>query len=439
MNPFLQLIKPIKFYGKNADKPLAYRHYNSQQIILGKTMEEHLKPALSYWHGFNWSGQDSNGDIISPNAWQTITEPMPRAIERVSTAFEFIEKLGLKYFTFHDRDIAPEEDTLRQTQDNLSVIAGKIALEMQRSQIKLLWGAADLFSHHRYKSGAATNPDPQVFAYAIAQVKKAFDITHQLNGANFAILGGREGYDTLLNTNLAQELDQLGRFLSMLVDYKYKIGFKGILLIETKPCEPTKHQFDYDSATLFSFLQKYNLENEFKVSIEANQATLAGHSFPHEAAYGITNTILGGIDINQATYQQGWDTQQFPTYLSEIVQVMYLILHQGSLAEGGFNFDTKLRRQRIHLTDMLQGIVVGIDTLAHALINAANLIETKELQSFIQNRYNRWQLPLGESILQGNIDFEAVASEILKYDNNQSAMSDKNKALEYFLSFQPAQ
>lgn len=431
MKKFFEHIKTIQYEGKNSSNPLAYRHYNPSQIVLGKTMEEHLRLAVCFWHTFCWSGHDIFGEHAYDRPWQSAeTQPMKLAELRAKAAFEFIEKLNLKYFTFHDRDIAPEGNNLHETQRNLNEIAEKIALEMERTKIKLLWGTANLFSHRRYLAGAATNPNPEVFSYAVSQVKQALDITHQLQGENYVLWGGREGYDTLLNTNLRQEFDQLARFLSMLVDYKHKIGFKGMLLIEPKPCEPTKHQYDYDTATVFGFLQKYNLEKEFKVNIEANHATLAGHTFPHEVAYAYANNMFGSIDANQGDPQLGWDTDQFPTHLSEIVQVLYLILQNGGFTTGGFNFDTKLRRQSIDLTDMFYGHISGIDTLARGLLIAANLVETGELEKFIQHRYGAWQAPFGQDILHGKTNFEEIADYVLKHDVDPAPVSGRQEMLE---------
>jgi xylose isomerase len=434
MKKFFEDIDPIKFAGKNADA-LAYRYYDPQKKILGKTMEEHLRLAICFWHTFSWKGHDIFGDTVFDRPWhKNETAPMELAETQVHAAFEFIEKLGLKFFTFHDRDVVPEGDTLQQTQKNLYTIADQIAAEMQRTNIKLLWGTANLFGHRRYLAGAATNPNPDVFAYAVAQVKQAIDITHQLGGENYVLWGGREGYDTLLNTDMKQEFDQLARFLSMLVDYRHKIGFKGTLLIEPKPCEPTKHQYDYDTATVFAFLQKYHLENEFKVNIEANHATLAGHSFPHEVAYAFANNLFGSIDANQGDPQLGWDTDQFPTHLNDVVQVIYLILQNGGFTTGGFNFDTKLRRQSIDLVDMFYGHISGIDTLARGLLIAAKLIETGELNHFVSERYASWQSDFGQQILQNKFDFDVLSQYVLKQDTNLQPVSGRQEMLEIVFS-----
>jgi xylose isomerase len=434
MKPYFQNISSIQFEGKNTTNPLAYRYYDKHKVILGKTMEEHLRLAVCFWHTFCWSGHDIFGENTFDRPWLYSNNSMEMAEARVKAAFEFVEKLGLPYFTFHDRDIAPEGKNLRETMSNLQHIADKIAEEMERSKIKLLWGTANLFSHRRYLAGAATNPNPEVFAFAAAQVKQALDITQQLKGENYVLWGGREGYDTLLNTNLTQELDQLARFLSMLVDYKHKIGFKGMLLIEPKPCEPSKHQYDYDTATVFAFLQKYGLEKEFRVNIEANHATLAGHSFPHEVAYAYANNMFGSIDANQGDPQLGWDTDQFPTHLSDIVQVLFQMLTNGGFTTGGFNFDTKLRRQSIDLVDMFYGHISGIDTLARGLEIAANLVETKELETFIGDRYKEWQTPFGQSILQNKTDLEKISQHVLDENFDPQPRSGRQELLESMMN-----
>ncbi|HVV69528.1 MAG TPA: xylose isomerase [Gammaproteobacteria bacterium] len=430
MTEFFPNINHIKYEGPQTKNPLAYRYYNPQQQVLNKTMEEHLRMAVCFWHTFCWSGQDIFGEATFDRPWLQAADPMQRAEQRVLAAFEFISKLGLPFFTFHDRDVAPEGNNLQESNRNLQHIAEKIAAQMQKTGIKLLWGTANLFSHRRYMAGAATNPNPEVFAYAVAQVKQALDITHQLKGANYVLWGGREGYDTLLNTDLRQESEQLGRFLSLLVDYKHKIGFKGTFLIEPKPCEPTKHQYDFDSATVLAFLQKYGLEKEFKVNIEANHATLSGHSFPHEIAYAYTNGIFGSIDANRGDAQLGWDTDQFPMDLNDTTLALYYILQHGGFENGGFNFDTKLRRQSIDLEDMFYAHISGVDTLARSLLVAAKLITSGELQNFVNQRYAGWKSGLGAEILGGKADFERIAAEVLKQGLEPKPVSGHQELLE---------
>ncbi len=430
MSEFFPNIKNIRYEGPSTKNALAYRYYNPTQQILGKTMAEHLRMSVCYWHSFCWPGSDIFGEATFDRPWLRATDPMQLAEQKLTAAFEFISKLGFPFFAFHDRDAAPEGKTLKESNDNLLHIVDKMAEEMQRTGIKLLWGTANLFSHKRYMAGAATNPDPDVFAFAVAQVKNALDATHRLQGANYVLWGGREGYDTLLNTDLKQETAQLARFLTLLVEYKHKIGFKGTFLIEPKPCEPTKHQYDFDSATVFAFLQKHGLEKEFKVNIEANHATLSGHSFPHEVAYACANNIFGSIDANTGDPQLGWDTDQFPLNLTENAQVLYHILQHGGFTTGGFNFDTKLRRQSIDLDDMFYAHISGADTLARSLLLAAELIENPMLADFIKQRYSNWHQGLGSDILNKKMDFEAIAAYAVSHELNPQPKSGRQELLE---------
>ncbi|WP_413773903.1 xylose isomerase [Coxiella burnetii] len=397
-------------------------------------MEEHLRMAVCFWHTFCWEGNDNFGAGVFNREWLKEKKPMKRAKQRVLAAFEFFEKLSLPFFTFHDRDVSPEGDSLKETIKNFKKIAELIAKEMERTGVQLLWGTANLFSHPRYLAGAATNPDPNVFAHAVAQVKTALDITQQLNGKNYVLWGGREGYETLLNTDLKQELDQFGRFLSLLVDYKHKIGFNGLLLIEPKPCEPTKHQYDFDVATVYAFLQRYGLEKEFKVNIEANHATLAGHSFAHEIAYACANDIFGSVDANRGDPQLGWDTDQFPIDLQETVLVLYLILKHGGFTSGGFNFDAKLRRQSLDLEDLFYAHISGIDTLARGLLIAATIIENDKLKTTKEKRYQAWKEPLNANMLSGKLDFETIAKRALDNNLDPKPTSGEQEKLERWLS-----
>lgn len=430
MTNYFENIDRIRFEGTDTDNPLSYRYYDAERVILGKTMAEHLRFAVCYWHTFCWQGNDVFGASAFKRAWLSATDPIQRAKDKAAAAFEFIEKLTVPHFTFHDFDVAPEGATAAESHENLRIMADVLAEHMQRTGVKLLWGTANLFSNVRYAAGAATNPNPQVFAYAVAQVKQALDVTQQLNGENYVLWGGREGYDTLLNTDLRCESDQLGRFLSMLVEYKHKIGFKGALLLEPKPCEPTKHQYDYDTATVFAFLQKYGLEKEFKVNIEGNHATLAGHSFAHEIAYAFANDVFGSIDANQGDSQLGWDTDQFPTDLVATTEAMYHILKNGGFTTGGFNFDTKVRRQSIEPEDLFYGHVSGVDNLARALINAANLLENGVLVQNIETRYAGWQNGLGADILSGKYDFSSLSEQVVSQNLAPQMVSGQQERLE---------
>ena len=328
---------------------------------------------------------------------------------KATVAFEFFEKLGFPYFAFHDADVAPLGETIADGDRALSRIEAVLQKHMERTGVKLLWGTANLFSHPRYMAGAATNPDPLVFAHAAVQVSRVMDMTHRLGGENYVLWGGREGYDTLLNTDMKREMDQLGRFMSMVVEHKHKIGFKGTLLIEPKPMEPTKHQYDFDAATVHAFLRRYGLEKEFALNIEVNHATLAGHTYEHEIAYAIANNLLGSLDINRGDAQNGWDTDQFPNDSREVSLAIYHILQAGGLKSGGFNFDAKVRRQSIDPEDLFHAHVGGADVLAHGLLIAAKMIEDGVLAKQVADRYAGWDAPLGRDIIGGKISLKDLA------------------------------
>lgn len=416
MAEFFKGIDQIKYEGPDSENLLSYRYYNPSQKVLGKSMQEHLRLAVCAWHNFVWEGHDIFGEQAFIRPWTDNADSMNQAKMRLDAMFEFVGKLDVPFFTFHDRDIAPEGKNLKESNDNLQEIVDIVAEKMESSGKKLLWGTANLFSNRRYIAGAATNPDPDVFVYAVAQVKKALEATHQLNGDNYVFWGGREGYETLLNTDMKQESDQMARFFHMIVDYKHKIGYKGDFLIEPKPCEPTTHQYDYDTATVYAFLQKHGLEKEFKVNIEGNHATLAGHSFSHEIAYAYANDIFGSVDANIGDAQLGWDMDYFPVDITDLTQVLYVMLQNGGFGKGGFNFDTKVRRQSIELDDLFYGHVGAIDTLAKALLNAADLVEKGGLKGFMDDRYAGWKTPLGNDILLGKHDVETMNQHV--HDNN---------------------
>jgi xylose isomerase len=353
---------------------------------------------------------------------------------KLKAAFEFYEKLGQPFFTFHDRDVAPEGENLKQSHANLDRILELMQKEMQRTGTRLLWGTANLFSHPRYMGGAATNPDPEVFAYAAAQVKKILEATHRLGGENYVLWGGREGYETLLNTDMKRELDQLGRFMSMVAEHKHKIGFKGTLLIEPKPKEPTKHQYDYDSAAVYAFFQRYGLEQEFKLNIEANHAILAGHSFQHEVAYAIANGIFGSIDINRGDPLLGWDTDQFPNDAGEIALVICTILQGGGFSTGGMNFDAKLRRQSTEPDDLFHAHIGGMDTLARGLLIAEKITKDKKLEQLVEKRYSGWGGELGQRILSGKSSIDDLSEHVLSKGIEPRPRSGRQEMLENLLS-----
>jgi len=425
-------IAPIPFEGPASANPLAYRHYDAKKIVAGKTLAEHLRPAVCYWHNFAWPGSDMFGAPTFERPW--FGETMQAARHKADVAFEMFVALGVPFFTFHDRDVVPEGANLAEFGRNLEAIVDYFAGKMKAGGVKLLWGTANLFSHPRYMAGAATNPDPDVFAYAAAQVKNAIDATHKLKGANYVLWGGREGYETLLNTDLKRERQQLGRFLSMVVEYKHRIGFKGVLLVEPKPQEPTKHQYDYDVATVFGFLQSFGLEKEVKVNIEVGHAVLAGHSFEHEVAMAASLELLGSLDANRNDYQSGWDTDQFPNNAAELVPAFYHILKAGGIAPGGLNFDAKVRRQSIDPQDLLIGHIGGLDVCAQALIAAAKLIEEGTYDKFLAERYSGWSKPEARAMLAGKRSLDDVAARVAEKKINPQPRSGRQEYLENLLN-----
>lgn len=405
----------VRYEGPDSDNPLAYRWYDADRMVLGKRMADQLRIAVCYWHSFCWPGSDPFGVGTINRPWMRPGDPMAMAEMKMAVAFELFETLGVPFYTFHDRDIAPELGSLRETQAAFARLTETAQSHMERTGIKLLWGTANLFSHPRYMAGAATNPDPEVFACAATQVRDALEATHRMGGVNYVLWGGREGYDTLLNTDLTRELDQMGRFLTMVVEHKHRIGFPGTILIEPKPMEPTKHQYDHDVATVYSFLKRYRLEDEVRVNIEVNHATLAGHSFEHEVATALALGIFGSIDINRGDPQNGWDTDQFPNDATGLALPLSRMLEAGALTTGGFNFDAKIRRQSVEPDDLLHAHVGGIDTLARALLSAEKLVEDGRLKRFVEDRYAGWTGPFGRDLM-GGMDLAAAADAGLGLD-----------------------
>jgi xylose isomerase len=429
--PYFPQVEPIRYRGPDAGDALAYRWYDRDRLVLGTRMEDHLRFAVCFWHTFGWPGSDVFGSGTFERAWLDGAPPLELAERRVDAAFELFAKLGAPFFTFHDRDVAPEAPTLRQSHAWLDRMLERVEARMQQSGVRLLWGTANLFSHPRYAAGAATNPDPEVFAYAAAQVKKALEATHRLAGANYVLWGGREGYDTLLNTDLRRESDQLGRFLALVVEHKHRIGFRGTLLVEPKPMEPTKHQYDFDCAAVHAFLRRYGLEREVKLNIEVNHATLAGHSFLHELAYAIAHDLFGSVDVNRGDPQLGWDTDQFPNSAEETTLALFAILRAGGFASGGgFNFDAKLRRQSVDPVDLFHAHVGGVDTLARGLLNAARMIEDGRLQAFVDERYAGWDSGLGQAILKGEQSLEQLSDRVLERGIEPRPRSGRQEWLE---------
>ena len=433
---FPEVDEPIRYAGPDSDDPFAFRWYDADRVVAGRTMAEHLRFAVCYWHSFCWPGSDPFGVGTLDRPWLVpsgsvgAAEPLDAAKAKMAAAFECFEKLGVGFFCFHDTDIAPEVDSFEVSTALLDEMVDEAAAHMERTGVALLWGTANLFSHPRYAAGAATNPDPEVFARAAAQVARCLDVTHRLGGANFVLWGGREGYETLLNTDLRREADQMARFLSMVVEHKHRIGFPGTILIEPKPAEPTKHQYDHDAATVLGFLDHYGLRGEVKLNIEVNHATLAGHSFHHEVATAIAADALGSIDANRGDPQNGWDTDQFPSSVDDLVPGVVEILLAGGLGSGGFNFDTKLRRQSIDRHDLLHGHIGGMDVIARALLVAAEIVEDGRLVAERARRYEGWDGPLGQRILGGDASLASLRDEVVTRDLRPSPRSGRQEALE---------
>ena len=428
---FTEVTEPIRYEGLDSTNPFAFKVYDKDRLVLGQRMEDHLRPGVCFWHSFAWPGIDMFGIGTMDRPWLSDAgDPMDAARQKMAAAFEFFEKIDIPYFCFHDRDVAPEGDTFAEFRDNLDALADDALGYQERTGIRLLWGTANLFTHPRYQAGAATNPDPEVFAYAAAQVKHMLEVTVRLSGQNYVLWGGREGYDTLLNTDLKREGEQLARFLHLVAEHKHKIGFDGQLLIEPKPMEPTKHQYDYDVSTVVGFLVRHGLDGEYRVNIEANHATLAGHSFHHEVASAVANGSLGSIDANRGDPQNGWDTDQFPNSVDDLALPLYEILRHGGIAPGGFNFDAKLRRQSTDRSDLFHAHVGGLDTVARALLVAADLIERGDLAERKSERYAGWDGPLGASILDGSETLESLADKVAAGDIDPRPVSGQQEALE---------
>jgi xylose isomerase len=422
---------PDRVTRADAEAPFRFRVYDPDRIVAGKRMEDHLRIAVCYWHSFNWPGSDVFGAGTFDRPWLVPgVDPMQAAFAKQDAAFEFFDKLGTPFFCFHDVDMAPEGASLADSRRNLDTLIDRAAGKMADTGVRLLWGTANLFSHPRYAAGAATNPDPDVFSHAAAQVRHMLDATHRLGGENYVLWGGREGYETMLNTRLRQEGEQLARFLTMVAEYKHSIGFPGLLLLEPKPQEPTKHQYDYDCATVHGFLDRHDLLGEYHVNIEVNHATLSGHSFHHEVAYALAHGIFGSVDANRGDPQNGWDTDQFPNSVEEMAPAMHEILVAGGFTSGGFNFDTKLRRQSMDRDDLFHGHIGGIDTLARSLLVAAQLVDDGVLERARDQRYAGWSSDAGSRILDGKIDLATLADEAVAAGLNPRPVSGGQERLE---------
>ena len=426
MTDFFKDIPAIAYQGPDSDAEFAFRHYDPDETVMGKRLEDHLRFAVCYWHNFAWPGNDPFGGQTFQRPW--FGDTMEHAKLKADVAFEMFRILGQPYFCFHDADVRPEGASFAENTCNLEEIVDYFAAKMEAGGPKLLWGTANLFSHRRYMAGAATNPDPDVFAFAAATVKSCMDATHRLGGENYVLWGGREGYETLLNTDLGREAEQAGRFLSMVVDYKHRIGFKGTILVEPKPQEPTKHQYDYDVATLYGFLRRFGLENEVKINIEQGHAILAGHSFEHEIALAASLGLFGSIDMNRNDYQSGWDTDQFPNNTPEVALAYYEILKAGGFATGGTNFDAKLRRQSIDPEDMIAAHVGAMDVCARGLKAAAAMLEDGRLEAARAARYAGWEDPAAQAMLEG--DLAAIAERVEAEDIRPEPRSGQQERLE---------
>ena len=431
---YFQKIKKIQFEGPDSKNPLAFKWYNEDEIVEGKTMKEHLRFSVVYWHTFRnaLSGPFGVGTAMRP--WDDGSESVKNAQKRVKVAFEFMEKLGVPYYAFHDRDVAPEGKTLSASNKNLDSVAKVLKAEQERTGIKLLWGTACLFANPRYMHGAATSCNADAFAYAAAQVKKAIEVTHQLGGEGYTFWGGREGYSTLWNTDIGRELDHLGVFLQMAVDHKKKIGFKGQFYIEPKPKEPTKHQYDSDAAACLNFLRQYNLLDHFKLNLETNHATLAGHEMQHELEVTVAADALGSIDANTGDPMLGWDTDQFPTRIYLTTECMLPILKMGGFSTGGVNFDAKVRRESFEPVDLFHAHIGGMDAFARGLKIAAAIRDDGRLEEFVKNRYRSWDTGVGKKIESGKASFKTLETYILKKGEVSKNESGRQEFLENLIN-----
>ncbi len=419
---YFPMIKEVKYEGPRTENPFAYRHYDPEQEILGKPMKEHLRFAAAYWHTMTQDGSDPFGDPVNIRSWEG-ENPLETAKNRVEAFFELLEKLHIEYFCFHDVDIAPAGDSLEEFFQNIDTITDLIKEKMEQTGIKLLWNTANLFSHPRFVHGAASSSNAEVFAYAAAQVKKGLDVSKKLNGKNYVFWGGREGYESLLNTDMKFEQDNIARLFKMAVAYGEKIEHKPQFLIEPKPKEPSKHQYDFDAATTMAFIQKYDLSGDFKLNLEANHATLAGHTFEHELTVARCYDALGSIDANQGDLLLGWDTDEFPTNIYDTTLAMYEILKNGGIAPGGINFDSKVRRSSFEMEDLLLAHIAGMDTFARGLKAAARLIEEEFFDTIKEKRYASYKSGVGERIVMDQEDLETLTEYALAHDQIKNESS----------------
>ena len=427
-------VKKIRYQGPQAKEPLAFRHYDKDALVEGRSMQEHLRFSVAYWHTFRGTGSDPFGPGTMHRPWEAAHDSVENAMGRVRVAFEFMEKLGTPLYCFHDRDVAPEGQSLAESNKNLDAVAKVLKEEQQRTGIKLLWGTANLFSNPRYMHGAATSCNADAFAYAAAQVKKALEVTHELGGENYVFWGGREGYQNLLNTDMKREVDNLARFMHMAVDYARQIGFTGQFLFEPKPKEPTKHQYDFDAANCINFLRAYGLEKHVKLNIETNHATLAGHTMQHELEYAGSQGFLGSIDANTGDLLLGWDTDQFPTDIYLTTQCMLSILKYGGLAPGGINFDAKVRRESFEPVDLFHAHIGGMDAFARGLKIAAAIRADGQLDRLLKERYSSWDTGLGAEIENGKHSFTSLEKQMLQKGETAPNRSGRQEMLENLIN-----
>lgn len=427
-------IKKIEFEGPKSKNPLAFKHYQADEVVEGRSMRDHLRFSVAYWHTFRGQGSDPFGVGTMHRPWEGAVDNVENARNRARVAFEFIEKLGAPFYCFHDRDVAPEGATLAESNKNLDAVAETLAEEQKRSGVKLLWGTANLFSNPRYLHGAATSPNADAFAYAAAQVKKAIEVTHQLGGENYVFWGGREGYATLWNTDMKREMDHLARMFHLAVDHAKQIGFKGQFLIEPKPKEPTKHQYDFDAAACINFLRAYDLTDHLKLNLETNHATLAGHTMQHELEYAGSQGFLGSIDANTGDLLLGWDTDQFPTDIYLTTQCMLAILKFGGLAPGGVNFDAKVRRESFEPVDLFYAHIGGMDAFARGLKIAAAIRADGTLAKMLQERYASWDSGIGQEIESGRATLASLEAYMLKQGEMSPNKSGRQELIENIIN-----
>ena len=427
-------IEKIRYEGPDTKNPLAFRWYNEDEVIEGQTMRDHMRFSVVYWHTFRATGADPFGSPTMVRPWEDGTDSVENAINRARVAFEFISKLGAPYYAFHDRDVAPEGATLAESHQNLDAVVQVMKEEQERTGVKLLWGTANMFSNPRYMHGASTSCNADAFAYAAAQVKKCLEVTHELGGVNYVFWGGREGYQNLYNTDLKRELDHMGRFMHLAVDYAKQIGFTGQFLIEPKPKEPTKHQYDSDAAACLNFLRAYDLMDDFKLNLETNHATLAGHTMMHELDYAGGQGALGSIDANTGDLLLGWDTDQFPTDIYLTTQCMLMILKYGGLAPGGVNFDAKVRRESFEPIDLFHAHVGGMDAFARGLKIAAAIRADGELDAFVKERYSSWDSGIGAEIESGAANFESLEAYMQEQGEINPNESGRQEMLEHLVN-----